>query len=31
MTVSDSLEQPRDKSDNVNKVVATVNKLFHNC
>ena len=29
MTVSDLLEQPCNKSDNVNKVVTTVNKLLH--
>ena len=28
MTVSDLLEQPCNKSDNVNKVVTTVNSLF---
>ena len=29
MTVSDLLERPCNKSDNINKVVTTVNKLFH--
>jgi hypothetical protein len=29
MTVSDLLEQPCSKSDNIDKVVTTVNKLFH--
>jgi hypothetical protein len=31
MTVSDLLEQPCNKSDNTNKVVTAVNKLFHTC
>jgi uncharacterized protein YoxC len=31
MTVSDLLEQTCNMSDNINKVVTTVNKLFHTC
>jgi hypothetical protein len=31
MTVSDLLEQPCNKSDNIDKVVASVKKLFQTC
>jgi hypothetical protein len=31
MTVSDLLEQPRNKSDSINKVVTVANSLFQTC